>query len=51
MEYVRGKNENFMCPWKMVDRVYFIMNLLTSHWVLTEIDLFAWTINIYDSDH
>lgn len=48
---MQGNNEKYMRPWKTVDRVYFIMNLLKSHWVLTKIDLVAWTINLYDSGH
>lgn len=40
-----------MLPWKMVDKMNFVMNLVSSHRVLTEINLGAWTTNIYNSDH
>jgi hypothetical protein len=51
MSYVLGNVAEMLRPWNTVDRIYFIVNLRNSHWVLAEVDLVKWMINVYDSDH
>ncbi|XP_047342771.1 uncharacterized protein LOC124946245 [Impatiens glandulifera] len=48
MEYFRGDEGKLMTSWMIVDKVYFPMNLNMKHWVLCEVQLQDWCINVYD---
>ncbi|XP_047327309.1 uncharacterized protein LOC124930974 [Impatiens glandulifera] len=48
MEYFMGDEQKFMTCWSTIDNVYFLMNLKMKHWVLCEVQLQDWCINVYD---
>ncbi|XP_047309317.1 uncharacterized protein LOC124912710 [Impatiens glandulifera] len=50
MEYFRGDEEKLMTSWIIVDKIYFPMNLNMKHWVLCEVQLQDWCINVYDCE-
>ncbi|XP_047331015.1 uncharacterized protein LOC124934520 [Impatiens glandulifera] len=50
MEYFRGDEGKLMTSWMIVDKVYFPMNLNMKHWVLCEVQLQDWCINVYDCE-
>ncbi|XP_047309477.1 uncharacterized protein LOC124912881 [Impatiens glandulifera] len=50
MEYFRGDEEKLMTSWMIVDKIYFPMNLNMKHWVLCEVQLQDWCINVYDCE-
>ncbi|XP_047340007.1 uncharacterized protein LOC124943556 [Impatiens glandulifera] len=50
MEYFRGDEGKLMTSWMIVDKIYFPMNLNMKHWVLCEVQLQDWCINVYDCE-
>ncbi|XP_047320660.1 uncharacterized protein LOC124924706 [Impatiens glandulifera] len=50
MEYFRGDEGKLMTSWMIVDKLYFPMNLNMKHWVLCEVQLHDWCINVYDCE-